>query len=160
VATDFARLIGALTEGGVLFILVGGAAAASHGALRLTEDVDVVYERSAENLHRLAAALEPLKPYLRDAPTGLPFRLDFRTLSHGLNFPLTTTAGALDLFGEITGGGGYHDLLETTDELVLFGHHCRVLGLRRLIEVKRAAGRPRDFEAIAELESLLHGDRG
>jgi hypothetical protein len=31
---------------------------------------------------------------------------------------------------------------------------CRYLGLEKLIEVKRAAGRPKDFEAIAELEAL------
>jgi hypothetical protein len=29
---------------------------------------------------------------------------------------------------------------------------CRCLGLERLIAVKRAAGRPKDLEAIAELE--------
>jgi hypothetical protein len=34
-----------------------------------------------------------------------------------------------------------------------------VLGLRRLIEVKRAAGRPKDLEAIAELERLEEASR-
>jgi len=29
------------------------------------------------------------------------------------------------------------------------------LGLARLIRVKRAAGRPKDLEAIAELEAIL-----
>ena len=37
----------------------------------------------------------------------------------------------------------------------MFGIRCKCLGLERLIEVKRAAGRPKDFEAIAELEVLL-----
>lgn len=36
----------------------------------------------------------------------------------------------------------------------LFGTLCRCLALERLIEVKRAAGRPRDLEVIAELEAL------
>jgi hypothetical protein len=31
---------------------------------------------------------------------------------------------------------------------------CHCLKLEKLIEVKRAAGRPKDFEAIAELEAL------
>jgi hypothetical protein len=31
---------------------------------------------------------------------------------------------------------------------------CRCLGLDRLIAVKRAAGRPKDLEAIAELEVI------
>lgn len=34
----------------------------------------------------------------------------------------------------------------------LFGIPCRCMNLNELIELKRAAGRPRDLEAIAELE--------
>jgi hypothetical protein len=33
------------------------------------------------------------------------------------------------------------------------------LGLERLIQVKRAAGRPKDLEAIAELEAILEERR-
>ncbi len=39
--------------------------------------------------------------------------------------------------------------------LPIFGEDCRCLNLTRLIQAKKAAGRPKDFEAIAELESLL-----
>jgi hypothetical protein len=72
-----------------------------------------------------------------------------------LNFTLTTNLGALDLLGEITSGGPYEDLLPDTCELSLFGLTIRCLALKRLIEVKRAVGRPRDLDAIAELEALL-----
>jgi len=37
----------------------------------------------------------------------------------------------------------------------VFGVDCQVLGLRRLIQAKRAAGRPKDFQAVAELERIL-----
>jgi hypothetical protein len=36
----------------------------------------------------------------------------------------------------------------------MFGLRCLCLDLDKLIEVKRAAGRPKDFEAIAELEAI------
>ena len=36
----------------------------------------------------------------------------------------------------------------------MFGRDHRCLGLPMLIQTKRAAGRPRDLEAIAELELL------
>jgi hypothetical protein len=36
----------------------------------------------------------------------------------------------------------------------LFGQRVRVLNLEWLIATKRAAGRPRDLETIAELEAL------
>ncbi len=156
---DFEGLIRALREAGVEFILVGGAAATALGSTRLTLDLDVVYARTPENLARLVEALAPLSPYLRGAPPGLPFRWDEATLRRGLNFTLTTSRGDLDLLGEIAGGGGYDALLPHTLELTLFGMPVRCLGLEKLIEVKRAAGRPKDLEAIAELQAILE-ERG
>ncbi len=153
--TDFEALLRVLSLGVVDYILVGGVAAAAHGSARLTQDVDVVYARNSENLARLAKALAPYAPYLRGAPPGLPFRWSVETLSNGLNFTLVTTLGDLDLFGEIAGGGRYEDLLEDTVMLKMFGIECRCVNLNRLILLKRAAGRPRDLEAIAELEAIL-----
>ncbi len=152
--TDFAGLLGALADGRVDFIIVGGAAATVHGSSRLTLDLDVVYGRTDENIARLAVALQPLEPYLRGAPRGLPFRLDERTIRAGLNFTLTTRLGDLDLLGEIPGGGGYAALLPDSIEIQVFGFRCLCLGLEKLIEVKRAAGRPKDLEAISELEAM------
>jgi predicted nucleotidyltransferase len=73
----------------------------------------------------------------------------------GLNFTLTTSAGAIDLLGEVIGGGSYEELLPRTEEVTLFGASFRCVDLPTLIHLKRAAGRPKDFEAIAELEALL-----
>jgi hypothetical protein len=152
--TDFAGLIRALAQGQVDFIVVGGLAAAAHGSARATYDVDVVYSRSPDNIARLAAALAPLRPYLRGAPPGLPFRWDSETIAHGLNFTLTTTLGDIDVLGEIVGGGGYEELLPHSIAIPLFGAEHLCLDLDTLIRVKRAAGRPKDLEAIAELEAL------
>jgi predicted nucleotidyltransferase len=152
--TRFSELLRLLAEGEVEFIVVGGAAAAAHGSVRLTQDVDVVYARDSANLERLVSTLAGQKPYLRGAPPGLPFRFDRETLNAGLNFTLTTELGWIDLLGEIAGGGRYQDLLPESTWSDLFGIKCRVLNLDALIRVKRAAGRPKDFEAIAELEIL------
>ena len=152
--TDFGQLIPLLANGGVHFILVGGAAATAHGSARLTQDLDVVYSRTRENVAQLTRVLTPLKPYLRGAPLGLPFLWSEETLWAGLNFTLTTSLGSLDLLGEITGGGGYEALLPDTVTLNLFGAECLCLSLPKLIHVKRATGRPKDLESIAELEAL------
>ena len=152
--TDFAALLNVLVGGGVEFIVIGGVAATAHGSAHVTVDLDVVYRRSAENIARLAAALAPLAPYLRGAPPGLPFRFDVDTVRRGLNFTLTTTAGDLDLLGEATGGGSYDALLPRTMVLTIFGLDCRFVNLEALIHLKRAAGRPKDLERIAELEAL------
>ena len=158
--TDFRALIGALSEGDVEFVLVGGAAAIAHGATRLTQDVDIVYRHSRENCARLAAALTPFDPYLRGVPRGLPFRLTPDTLNAGLNFTLTTSVGDLDLLGEIPGGGRYEELADESIVLSLFGQSCRCLSLVQLIRAKRAAGRPKDLEALAELEEILGEESG
>ena len=152
--TDFKAILRALTEGGVEFIVVGGVAATVHGSARLTRDIDAVYRRTPENIGRLVAALTPYQPYLRGAPAGLPFRWDSATVQRGLNFTLTTQLGDVDLLGEIVGGGSYDALATSSTVVRVFGVECRCLNLDRLIEVKRAAGRPKDFEAIAELETI------
>ena len=152
--TRFRELIRTLSQAQVEFIVVGGVAAAGHGSARLTRDLDIVYRRTTTNIERLVSAVTPLNPYLRGAPPGLPFSWSEETIRKGLNFTLITSLGALDLLGEITGGGRYEDILPHSIKLELHGTECLCLGLEYLIKVKRAAGRPKDFEAIAELEAI------
>jgi predicted nucleotidyltransferase len=152
--TDFKALLHLLTENDVEFIIVGGAAATAHGSARLTLDLDVVYRRNVENIKRLVDALAPIKPYLRGAPPGLPFDWSVSTIQKGLNFTLVTTMGALDLLGEIVGGGGYDQLHPETINIEIAGVKCLCLNLERLIAVKRAAGRPKDLEVVAELQQI------
>ncbi len=78
--TQLQDLIRVLAEGQVEFIIVGGAAATAHGSARLTEDLDLVYRRTPDNLRRLISVLAPCKPYLRGAPPNLPFQWEERTL--------------------------------------------------------------------------------
>lgn len=152
--TQLEQLLAALSDGGVEFIIVGGVAARAHGSSRLTDDIDISYARTPANLARVVNALAPFTPYLRGAPPGLPFDWSVGTLRAGLNFTLTTTIGAIDLLGEITGGGHYDDLLPHTLTISIFGRDAQLLDLPWLIRVKRAAGRPKDLEVIAELEAL------
>ena len=60
----------------------------------------------------------------------------------------------MDLLGEIVGGGNYAALLPYSPVVRISGNEVHCLELGRLIHVKRAAGRPKDLEAIAELEAL------
>jgi hypothetical protein len=148
------RLLAALHDAGIEFILVGDVAARAHGSARVTQDVEISYSRGEANLAHVVAALRPFRPYLRGAPPGLPFEWSVATLRAGLNFTLTTTVGDIDLLGEIAGGGTYEDLVAHTISAEIFGRETKVLDLPWLIRVKRAAGRPRDLEVIAELEAL------
>ena len=159
--TDFKTVIRLFSGAGIECVIVGGLAATIHGSARLTQDIDFVYARTPANIDRLVEALRPHAPYPRGAPPGLPFDWSRTTIERGLNFTLTTTIGDIDLLGEITGGGDYAALLLHSTQVEIFGCPCRCLDLPALVQAKRAAGRPKDLDALAELEALLEerGDR-
>ena len=58
-AIDLAQIIPPLVNGKVDFILIGGMAAILHGSARVTLDADIVYDRGAPNLNRLAEVRSP-----------------------------------------------------------------------------------------------------
>jgi predicted nucleotidyltransferase len=155
VSAQFENLLPTLVRAGVKFVLVGGVAGIVHGSARATYDVDVVYSRTDENIESLASALAPHKPYLRDAPSGLPFTWNAKTIRSGLNFTLTTELGDIDLFGELIGGDTYRELLPHSFEVEAFGVQFNCVDLSTLIRIKEAAGRAKDREALAELRVLL-----
>jgi hypothetical protein len=156
--TDFKKLLEVLTDHRVEFIVIGGVALIAHGHARLTEDLDICYRRTPENLEKLAAALEPLGPTLRGAPPGLPFRVDALTLKSGLNFTLQSSAGDIDLLGEVTGIGGYSELAGDAVERHIYGRPVRIMSLSALERSKLAAGRAKDLgdlEAIREIKKRV-----
>ena len=55
--TPYEKLLENLARAEVNFILVGGVAVALNGFVRTTEDVDILIERSPENVGRLLDAL-------------------------------------------------------------------------------------------------------
>ena len=67
---------------------------------------------------------------------------------------LTTDRGDIDLLGVVAGVGTYQEALANSVEMAAFGQPLRCLSLEQLLAAKRAAGRPKDFEVIAELEEI------
>jgi predicted nucleotidyltransferase len=152
---EIAQGLKLLAEHRVDCVIVGGVAAWAHGSSQATFDVDVCYSRESSNLIRLTKALRSVKATLRGAPQNIPFILDEETLQRGLNFTFATEIGALDFLGEVKGVGAYRDCFLTSEEVKMFGHPFRVLSLEKLIDSKRAAGRPKDLLVLRELEAIL-----
>jgi hypothetical protein len=144
----------------VRYVVIGGLAAITHGAPLITQDVDICYARTDEDLARLAAALATVHPELRGADPGLPFRHSAEALRRGEAFTLATDIGWLDLIGTPTGTSGFDDLARTAEPFGLFGHRVLVASIEDLIRMKRAAGRPKDLLAVEELGALLRLMRG
>jgi hypothetical protein len=143
-----------LADSNVKFVVIGGYAAMLQGSVILTRDLDICYERSAENLARLASALSPIHPKLPGAPSEITFSLDERTLAQGMNFTLQTDLIDLDLFGEISGVGQFPDVVRDADHIHVYDFPHLVASLDTLIRSKRAAGRRKDEIALPELEAL------
>ena len=152
------KLITCLANHQVKFVVIGGVAATVHGSAYVTYDLDICYSRDVENLARIANALAPYHPRLRDMPDDLPFFWDERTLHRGLNFTLKTDLGDLDLLGEVAGIGDFEQVLTSSIRVELFGSKCAVLSLKALIKAKRAADRPKDHLILPELEALLEAN--
>ena len=132
--TDLTSLLVRLAEGQVSFVLVGGLAAVSQGAPITTFDVDVVHERSEENVSRLLAVLAPLDARYRSHPDAQPTRERLMGPGHQL---LATSLGPLDLLGAIEGGLDYAALAGDTLRIDLDGEEILVLRLEKLLELKR-----------------------
>ena len=143
-----------LVRHGVDFVLAGGLAGVVLGSAYQTGDVDVVYERSVENLERLAAALRELRVTLRGAPNDLPFQLDARTLAAGQNFTFDTHFGSLDILGDPAGAPHYETLRRDSAQHDVGGVTIAVSSIDHLIAMKQAAGRPRDKLMVSEYKLL------
>jgi predicted nucleotidyltransferase len=151
---DFERTLRTLRDAGVRFVVIGGVAASAHGSTYLTYDLDICYDRTRDNIERIAKALEPYHPRLRGVPDDLSFCFDTTTIGNGMNFTLTTDLGDIDLFGEVIGIGGYKDVEASSITVALLGFQCAVLSLEGLIQSKRAAARRKDVLILPEIEAL------
>lgn len=148
------EMLRGLQGAGIRFVVVGGVAAVAHGSNRVTVDLDVCYDTSPENRERLAGVLARWHAYPREVEPGLPFAMDARTLESMEVLTLTSDAGPIDLFQRVSGVGDYAACREAGEEAVVDDLRFSVLNLAALIASKRAAGRPRDMEALRELEAL------
>ena len=149
-------ILASLIDHGVRFVLVGGLAAQAHGSPSLTADLDICYARDGDNLTRLAATLDELAAVRRGLPSDAPRMppLDARTLRAGGIFTLTTTAGDFDLLADPDPGFGYDRLRASAVSTTVAGHPILVASLADLIDMKRAAGRPKDRIELEILGAL------
>jgi len=147
----------------VRYVVIGGFAGGLLGAPLNTNDLDICYERTPDNMARLAAALVDLRARLRvpGVEEDLPFILDGKTLAAGDSFTFDTDAGALDILGTPSGTHGYPDLAARARPVMLGELELRVVDLADLMRMKRASGRVKDrmhLEVLAALMEMLEGD--
>lgn len=144
-----------LTKAEVRFVVVGGVAAAAHGSQHVTNDLDVCYDATSDNVQRLATLLTSWQAYPRSIEPGLPFFMDARQFWAQPTMTLTSRAGDIDVLRHVTGVGDYAEARQRSVEVDAFDVRFRLLDLPALIAAKRAANRPKDVGHLLELEALL-----
>ena len=157
------EILSRLHSANVRFLIIGGVAMRLLGSDRETVDIDLLYWRDPENLRLLAEAMSPVRPTLRGAPPDLPFKLDERSLRHGLNFTLESTCGDIDLLADVGIKASFEELWSRSVEMTVYDVPVRVACLDDLIEMKRTAGRTKDQLQLLELETLknlIEGQEG
>jgi hypothetical protein len=155
----FLGLLRVLLGHGVDFFVVGGVAAQLAGAPILTFDLDVLYDKSPENISRLLAALRELKARYRD-PAGRHIEPDTTKLETFRINLLLTDLGALDVLGAIGSGLTYQDLVGRTISYELGETRVRVLELAAVIESKEQADRDKDRAVLPVLRQTLAMKKG
>ncbi|MDF1593957.1 MAG: hypothetical protein P1P89_20815 [Desulfobacterales bacterium] len=151
---DLSAILEGLIRADVKFILVGGLAAVVQGAPVTTMDVDIVYNRSSENIAKLLTFLKSIDAIHRrpDDNVIAPGENDFTGMGHAL---FTTRLGPLDVLAVIEEGKSYEDLLDHTVEIEFRGHTLLVLDLKMLVELKRNAKDLKDKQRLPVLEETL-----
>lgn len=158
------KVLVALNDAHVRYLVVGGVAVVLHGRLRTTADLDLWLDLTPENLARAVTALATLG-YRPRAPVRFEDFADpvaRRTWVEEkglLVFSLWHEESPLevDLFVhepfdfESAHARGLLVPLESTE--------ARIIGLEDLLAMKRRAARPQDLDDVQALEGLRDEDR-
>ena len=139
----------------VRFILIGGYACIVHGGTLTTEDVDICCDFTSDNLLRLQKAISDLHPVHRMTPQRLPLDLTAETCELLNNLYLDTDLGQLDCISAVQGLGDFEQVKIMSDIIEIDDIILTVLNRDALIKSKKALNRPRDREAVRELETII-----
>ncbi len=149
----FRRLLLALSETGVDYVLVGGVAVNLHGIVRATEDIDLFVRLDESNIERLKSALQSVW----DDPDIVTISArDFDEDCATLRYAPPNTALVVDIITRIDTEFTYGDLeaqdIEVGDAL------ARVATIPTLIRMKEGTLRSIDQADTAALSAYLsHG---
>lgn len=151
---DLRRIVFALADHGVDFVVIGASAAILQGVpLPTTLDFDVTAATTDRNRKRLAEALKELGAALRlPGDEVLEAPLDDKMLRNLSVVTLMTDAGPFDVLFEPAGAPTYEELKARSVEVSDFGIAVRVAAVQDIVAMKRAAGREKD---AAHLTALL-----
>lgn len=152
--SDSRNLLQRLASAGVEFAIVGGYAGVVHGCTYVTQDIDICCDFSPANLLALQRALCDVHPVHRMTPGRKALELTAENAAEFKNLYLDTDIGRLDCLSQIDGLGNYEQVKRACERVEVEGVQFHVLAIDSLIAAKQAMNRPRDREAIRQLQAI------
>ena len=147
---DAERILRALSEHEVDYVLIGGLAVQTHGHVRPTNHADLIPAPAPANLERLATALRELDAKaLNPGEEGTV--VDAKMLPRATIWQFATRDGGIDVMHEVPGGRPYKELRQRALRVQLGDIEVAVVDLDDLIQMKLARGRPVDLADVAAL---------
>lgn len=150
---DFLSLLTRLNKEEVKFVIIGGFAGVVHGCTLVTQDIDICCEFTAENLLLLQKAVADLNPLHRMTTGRVKLDLTKENCTDYKNLYLDTDLGQLDCVSFVDGIGDFEKVAKFSRVIEAEQLKFCVLTIDALIEAKKAMNRPRDTEAIIQLEA-------
>jgi predicted nucleotidyltransferase len=158
---DVEAILRALNDAEVRYLIVGGLAVVAHGYVRATVDLDIVVDLERENILRAVRALEnigysPLVPVRAEEFADATKRqcwIDEKNMTVFQMRHADPKSPRVDIF--VKEPFSFSDELAAAKWEEVAGIRAPVLRLERLLEMKRAAGRPADLLDIEQLETIM-----
>ena len=149
------KLLKTLLEHEVDFVLIGGFAAVVHGATLVTQDLDICAAITEDQVNKLRKALKDLHPRHRMNPNAKHSFLEYPKIIKGTNnIYLETDLGILDILSQTEPAGSFDEIKNRSLEISLYGYKCRVISIEDLIQIKKEMKRPKDLQAVEELQII------
>ncbi len=140
---EFEEFLRLLNEENVEFVIVGGYAVAFHGYARATNDIDLFFRNTGENIRKLCRALNRF-----DIPTGESSVRDFA--EPGIIIRIGMPPTRIELINTIS--GLTFDEVWTRRTTALYGNTAvSYISFQDLLVNKKASGRPKDIADFDEL---------
>lgn len=149
---DAERILRALAEHEVEYVLIGGLAVQTHGYvhIRVTNKAELIPAPDPANLERLAAALRSLDARVLNEGEE-DTAIDASMLPRATIWQFSSRDGGIDVMHEVPGGRPYRELSEGAMHVQLGDLDIPVVALDDLIRMKLARGRPVDLADVASL---------
>ena len=151
---ELKRILDALCEAKVDFVLIGGLALSAHGSDYVTKDFDAAVKHDHETAEAICSALKPFHPRPRGMPSDLPFVWDETFIFNMSNLTLDTDLGDVDFLTEPDGAPPYAELRARATSRNLYGRDVLICSIDDLIAMKTAAGRVKDQLHLLELQAI------